>query len=70
MAHGLKSLRGMWDPPRPGLEPVSPAPAGGLPTTAPPGKPKSNFKRYIFFLILDAPLLLVPLLGVGVGDHD
>ena len=32
-------LRGMWDSPRPGLEPVSPAPAGGLPTTAPPGKP-------------------------------
>ena len=31
--------RGMWDPPRPGLEPVSPASAGGLPTTAPPGKP-------------------------------
>ena len=33
-------LRGMWDPPRPGLVPVSPALAGGLPTTAPPGKPK------------------------------
>ena len=33
-------LRGMWDPPRPGLEPVSPALAGRLPTTAPPGKPK------------------------------
>ena len=32
-------LRGMWDPPRPGLEPVSPAPAGGFSTTAPPGKP-------------------------------
>ena len=32
-------LRGMWDLPRPGLEPVSPALAGGLPTTAPPGKP-------------------------------
>ena len=32
-------LRGMWDPPRPGLEPVSPAPAGRLSTTAPPGKP-------------------------------
>ena len=32
-------LRGMWDPPRPGIEPVSPAPAGKLPTTAPPGKP-------------------------------
>ena len=34
-------LRGMWDPPRPGLEPTSPASAGGLPTTAPPGKPQS-----------------------------
>ena len=32
-------LRGMWDPPRPGLEPVSPALAGRFPTTAPPGKP-------------------------------
>ena len=32
-------LRGMWDLPRPGLEPVSPAPAGRFPTTAPPGKP-------------------------------
>ena len=33
-------LRGMWDFPRPGLEPVSPALAGRLSTTAPPGKPK------------------------------
>ena len=32
-------LRGTWDPPRPGLEPASPAPAGRLSTTAPPGKP-------------------------------
>ena len=32
-------LRGMWDPPRPGPEPASPAPAGRLSTTAPPGKP-------------------------------
>ena len=32
-------LRGMWDLPRPGLEPVSPALAGRLPTTVPPGKP-------------------------------
>ena len=32
-------LRGMWDLPGPGLEPVSPALAGRLPTTAPPGKP-------------------------------
>ena len=32
-------LRGMWDLPRPGLEPMSPALAGRLSTTAPPGKP-------------------------------
>ena len=32
-------LRGMWDPPRPGLEPVSPALAGRFSTTVPPGKP-------------------------------
>ena len=32
-------LRGMWDLPRPGLEPVSPALAGRSSTTAPPGKP-------------------------------
>ena len=32
-------LRGMWDLPGPGLEPVSPALAGQFPTTAPPGKP-------------------------------
>ena len=32
-------LRGVWDLPRPGLEPVSPALAGRLSTTAPPGKP-------------------------------
>ena len=36
-----QSLRGMRDPPRPGPEPVSPALAGRLPTTAPPGKPPS-----------------------------
>ena len=34
-------LRGMWDLPRPGLEPVSPALVGRFSTTAPPGKPLS-----------------------------
>ena len=33
-------LRVMWDLPRPGLEPVSPALAGRFSTTAPPGKPR------------------------------
>ena len=33
----------MWDPPRPGREPVSPALAGRFSTTAPPGKPLDKF---------------------------
>ena len=32
-------LHGMWDIPGPGLEPMSPALAGGFSTTVPPGKP-------------------------------
>ena len=32
------SLHGMWDLPRPGLEPMYPALAGGFLTTVPPGK--------------------------------
>ena len=40
-------LRGMWDPPRPGLEPVSPALAGRFSITAPPGKPPP-----IYFLLM------------------
>ena len=36
-------LRGMWDLPRPGLEPVSPVLAGRFSTTAPPGKPFTVF---------------------------
>ena len=33
-------LRGIWDTPRPGLEPACPALAGRLSTTATPGKPQ------------------------------
>ena len=36
-------LRGMWDLPRPGLEPVSPALAGRFSITVPPGKPPMAF---------------------------
>ena len=39
----VQLLCGMWDSPRPGLEPVSPALAGRLSTTAPPGKPSTIF---------------------------
>ena len=52
-------LRGMWDPPRPGLEPVSPALAGRFSTTAPPGKPLSfliiglsGYKVYVLKFIV------------------
>ena len=38
-------LRGMWDLPGPGLEPVFPALAGGFLTTAPPGKPEGGVLR-------------------------
>ena len=37
-------LRGTWDLPGPGLEPVFPALTGGFLTTAPPGK----FRQYFF----------------------
>ena len=38
-------LLGMWDLPRPGLEPVSPALAGRFSTTAPPGKPLGSLLK-------------------------
>ena len=37
----------MWDLPGPGLEPVSPALAGGFLTTEPPGKPFSCFLKQV-----------------------
>ena len=40
----------MWDLPRPGLKPVSPALAGRFSTTAPPGKP-----YLIYFYCLPGP---------------
>ena len=51
-SHGPRAqpLHGMWDLPEPGHEPVSPASAGGLPTTAPPGKPP--FFNWLVFLLL------------------
>ena len=42
-------LCGMWDPPRLGLEPVSPALAGRFSTTAPPGKPLHKVLRTTTF---------------------
>ena len=47
-------LRGMWDLPRPGLEPVSPALAGRFSTTAPPGEP-----GFYFLIQLDDLCILI-----------
>ena len=48
-------LRGMWDLPRPGLKPLSPALAGRFSTTAPPGKPLLGD----FWLMIQFPYLLL-----------
>ena len=50
----------MWDLPRAGLEPVSPALAGVFLTTAPPGKYLSN--------ILDMQNLPSVCVAVGKGE--
>ena len=49
-------LRGTWDPPRPGLEPVSPALAGRFSTTVPPGKPSLYFLKNLFSHRIKTPL--------------
>ena len=48
-------LHGTWDLPGPGIKPVSPALAGGLLTTAPPGKSLFNWflpRLFFFFFTL------------------
>ena len=53
----------MWDLPGPGLEPVSPALAGGFSTTAPPGKPpKFYFGEGKYGILLKEIWLLEDLL--------
>ena len=47
-------LRGMWDLPGPGLEPMSPALTGGFLTTVPLGKPLA----YIFMCLLFSKISL------------
>ena len=51
-------LCGMWDLPRPGLEPVSPALAGRYSTTSPPGKPYYHFLNCFGFVIVGLFLFL------------
>ena len=58
----------MWDLPRPGLEPVSPALAGGFLTTAPPGKPYFGIFEMNLSLIRKQNDLVI--LRVGVFEAD
>ena len=44
-AQALKLLRGTWDPPGPGTEPMPPALAGRLEPTEPSEKPRSQIYR-------------------------
>ena len=50
-------LRGTWDLPRLGLEPVSPALAGRFSTTAPPGKPWMSVFYHMCLLQIFSPSL-------------
>ena len=56
----------MWDLPRPGLEPVSPALAGRFSTTAPPGKPQLPF----FELLLTVRCLTLTSLHINGNIQD
>ena len=60
----VQLLRGMWDLPRPGLEPVSPALAGRFSTTAPPGKPYVSIFKYQFLIFLHFVERIGPLIGI------
>ena len=59
----------MWDLPGAGFEPVSPAQAGGLFTTEPPGKPSSHFiYLFIYFKLCHmAYQILGPQPGIEPG---
>ena len=64
-------LRGMWDLPGPGLEPVSPALAGRFSTTAPPGKPCCVIFKLAIIIVESFSLYLVtfPSLLLCLNGH-
>ena len=66
VAHGPSRSAACGNPPRPGLEPVSPALAGRFSTTAPPGKPP-------FHILSSGQFTFIDLLGsrrsLGTESH-
>ena len=63
-------LRSIWDPPRPGLEPMSPALAGRLSTTAPPGKPENHvFQMKLYYSLRIIHIETHNWLPLKVGVH-
>ena len=52
-------LRGMWNHPGSGIEPMSPALAGGLFTTEPPGKPNKLFYTLFAFALLCGTIISI-----------
>ena len=49
----------MWDLPGPGLEPVSPALAGGFLTTAPPGKSLRDYLTVPLLFLFESNFIIV-----------
>ena len=43
VVHGLSDLAALWDPPGPGIKPMSSSLAGGFITTGPPGRSQASF---------------------------
>ena len=63
-------LHGMWDLHRPGLEPVSPALAGGFLTTVPPGKSQSVLTDESFYLPFQKSGHFLPFQCASDPSHD
>ena len=66
---GAQLLRGMWDLPRPGPEPVSPALASRFSTTVPPGKPLVAYFIPNSLYLTPYPYLAPPPFPLPTGNH-
>ena len=52
MGFSSGGVRGMWKLPGPGIEPMSPALAGGFPSTAPPGTSQTAVFKVPFVCLI------------------